>query len=52
MEENIEVSEDLELPEVEDLAWRDNAVDIAKDFFIVYGTIALIRDIARFMCNK
>ena len=52
MEENIDHPEDLELPEVEDTAWRENAVEIGKDFFIVYGTIALIRDVARFMCNK
>ena len=52
MEENIEHIEDIELPEVDEVAWRDNAVDIAKDFFIVYGAIALIRDVARFMCNK
>ena len=52
MEDDIELPEDLELPEVEDLVWRDNAADIARDFFIVYGTIALIRDVARFMCNK
>ena len=52
MEENIEHPEEFDLPEVDDIAWRDNAVDIAKDFFIVYGTIALIRDVARFMCNK
>ena len=52
MEENIEHPEDLKLPEVEDDAWRENAVDVAKDFFFVYGAIALIRDVARFMCNK
>ena len=52
MEENIELPEEMELPEVEDTEWRENAVDIAKNFFIVYGTIALIRDVARFMCNK
>ena len=52
MEENIEFPEELELPEVEDLAWRETAVDIGRDICIVYGAIALIRDVARFMCNK
>ena len=52
MDENIELPEELESPEVEDTAWRENAVDIGRDFCIVYGAIALIRDVARFMCNK
>ena len=52
MEENIELPEELELPEVEDNAWRERAIDIGRDFCIVYGAIALIRDVARFMCNK
>ena len=52
MEENVELPEDLKLPEVEEVAWRETAIEVGRDFFIVYGTIALIRDVARFMCNK
>ena len=52
MEENVEFPEELQLPEVEETAWRETAVDVGRDFCIVYGTIALIRDVARFMCNK
>ncbi len=43
---------DPELEDVEDFVWREQAIEIGRNFFIVYGALALVRDIARFVCRK
>ena len=43
---------DPELEDVEDPEWKEQALEIGKNFCIVYGALALIRDVARFVCKK
>ena len=49
---NMEEILDPELEDVEDFVWREQAIEIGRNFFIVYGALALVRDIARFVCRK
>ena len=32
--------------------WRNDSIEIARDFCIVYGAIALVRDVIRFVCRR
>ena len=43
---------DPELEDVEDLEWKRHALEIGRNFCMVYGAIALVRDVARFVCRK
>ena len=43
---------DPELEDVEDPEWKEQALEIGRDFFIVYGVLSIFRDIARFVCRK
>ena len=43
---------DPELEDVEDPEWKEHALEIGRNFCIVYGAIALVRDVARFVCRK
>ena len=35
-----------------DFDWRNDSIEIARSFFIVYGAIALVRDVIRFVCRR
>ena len=42
-------------PEIDDLdepEWKEQAVEIGRNFFSIFGAIALIRDVVRFVCRK
>ena len=43
---------DPELEDVEDPEWKRHALEIGRHFCMVYGAIALVRDVARFVCRK
>ena len=35
-----------------DFDWKSDSIEIARDFFIVYGALALVRDVLKFVCRK
>ena len=35
-----------------DFDWRNDSIEIARDFLIVYGALAIMRDIIRFACRR
>ena len=43
---------DPELEDVEEPEWKEHALEIGRNFCIVYGALALVRDVARFVCKK
>ena len=43
---------DPELEDVEDPEWKEHALEIGRNFCIVYGALSIFRDIARFVCRK
>ena len=45
-EENVQVDVENEFD------WRSRAMEIGRNFCMVYGALALIRDVARFVCRK
>ena len=48
MEENV----DQEIYDAENLIWKEQVLVIGRNFCIVYGALALIRDVIRFVCRK
>ena len=48
MEENL----DQEIFDAENQLWKERVLVIGRNFCIVYGALALIRDIIRFVCRK
>ena len=48
MNENL----DPEIDDLEESEWKDHAVEIGRNFFSIFGVIALIRDVVRFVCRK
>ena len=43
---------DPELEDVEEPEWKEHALEIGRNFFIVYGVLSLIRNVVKFMCRK
>ena len=43
---------DLELEDVEEPEWKKHALEIGRNFCMVYGALAVFRDVARFICRK
>jgi len=43
---------DPELEDFEDTEWKEHALEIGKNFFIVYGVLSIFRDITRYVCRK
>ena len=37
---------------IENQLWKEQAIEIGKNFCTVYGALALVRDVARFVCRK
>ena len=48
MDENL----DSEFEDMEDPEWKEYALEIGTNFCMVYGAIALVRDVASFVCRK
>lgn len=48
MNENL----DPEIDDIEEPEWREHALAIGKNFFSIFGVIALFRDVVRFVCRK
>ena len=48
MEENL----DQEIYDAENLIWKEQVLVIGRNFCIVYGAIALIRDVIKFVCRR
>ena len=43
---------DPELEDVEDPEWKEHVLEIGRNFCMVYGALAVFRDVARFICRK
>ena len=43
---------DPEIDDFEELEWKEHALEIGKNFFIVYGVLSLIRNVVKFVCRK
>jgi len=48
MNENL----DPEIDDLEESEWKKQALEIGRNFFSIFGVIALIRDVVRFVCRK
>ena len=48
MEENL----DQEIYDAENQIWKEQVLVIGKNFFIIYGGLALIRDIIKIVCKR
>ena len=48
MEENM----DPEIDDFEEPDWKEHALEISRNFFSIFGVIALIRDVVKFVCRK
>ena len=48
MEENL----DQEIYDAENLIWKEQVLVIGKNFCIIYGALALVRDVIRFVCRR
>ena len=35
-----------------DFDWKSDSIEIARDFCIIYGALALVRDVLKFVCRK
>ena len=52
IQENIMEEDQIHTTDEMDFDWRNDSIEIARDFFIVYGALALIRDVIRFACRR
>jgi len=48
MEENV----DQEIYDAENLIWKEQVLVVGRNFCIVYGALALVRDMTRFICGR
>ncbi len=37
---------------IENQLWKEQALEIGRNFFIIYGAFALLRDSIKFVCNR
>ena len=48
MEENV----DQEIFDIENQLWKEQILVIGRNFFLIYGALALVRDVVKFVCRK
>ena len=48
MEENV----DQEIYDAENQIWKEQVLVIGRNFFLIYGALALVRDVLKFVCRR